>query len=199
MRNSITVSSIEKAVDELNNGGVVVIPTDTVYGLACRVDDSEAIEQIYKIKSREKAKQLPILAADVESVERYGASISDEERKLMQKFWPGPLTIVLKVHGGTEAFRIPESEMALDVIRGAGGLLRVTSANVSGKPPAATAVEARLAVGGMVKVIVDSGEPLEGVPSTVMKVGDGRTEEQVIVFREGALSRQELEQAIDEE
>ena len=180
--------SINRAADVLRGGSLVIVPTDTVYGVAADARIKDAEEKIYRAKSRERGKPIPILAADIGQVEKYGVEFDRIERKLAEKFWPGALTLVLMTSAGTEGFRVPGYDVALELLRAAGGVLRVTSANVSGEPPALTADEAINAIGGSVELVLDAGKVSGGIPSTVAKVENGR----VIVLREGAISADEL-------
>lgn len=165
------------------------MPTDTVYGVAADASLAGAEEAIYLAKRRERGKPIPLLAADIDQVEKFGAVFDRVERRLAEMYWPGPLTLVLKVGDKTEGFRVPDYPVSLELLRAAGGLLRVTSANVSHEPPALSAEEAVRALGGSVDVVLDAGAGCGGVPSTVVKVENGR----VIVLREGAIKVPELQ------
>ncbi|MDD4870733.1 MAG: L-threonylcarbamoyladenylate synthase [Kiritimatiellae bacterium] len=180
--------SINRAAGVLRGGSLVIVPTDTVYGVAADARIKDAEEKIYRAKGRERGKPIPILAADIGQVEKYGVEFDRIERKLAEKFWPGALTLVLMTSAGTEGFRVPDYDVALELLRAAGGVLRVTSANVSGEPPALTADEAINVIGGSVELVLDAGRVPGGIPSTVAKVENGR----VIVLREGAISADEL-------
>ena len=170
----------EKAVEVLNRGGVAVIPTDTVYGLAARPDFEEAVDRLYTIKGREAKKPIALLASDVEAIGRFGYPIEGKARELAEKYWPGALTMVI----GKEGFRIPDHAETRELIAACGGVLRVTSANLSGRRPATDAPQALADVGLSADYVVDDGVSPGGVPSTVVRVGeDGSIE----VLREGAI------------
>jgi len=169
-------------------GHLVIMPTDTVYGVAADARVAGAEEKIYLAKGRERGKPVPLLASGIDEVERYGAEFDAIEEKLAEKFWPGPLTLVLGVGGRMEGFRVPDHDVSLDLLKAAGGILRVTSANLSGEPPALTAEAAVRALGDFVDVVLDAGKVRGGTPSTVAKVENGR----VIVLREGAIGSVEL-------
>lgn len=183
-------SEIRRAAEHLRRGGLVIVPTETVYGLAAdpRAAGSEA--SLREVKGREEGKPVALLAKDLEQVEAYGAILGPAARRLAARYWPGPLTLVLPAgmpgEGGTqqyEGFRVPDHPMALALLDEVGGVLRVTSANLSGEPPAVTADEAREALDGQVNVVLDAGPAEGGVPSTVVKT-EG---ELVEVLREGAI------------
>jgi L-threonylcarbamoyladenylate synthase len=191
------VTNIENAVRTLQDGGIVVIPTDTVYGVAARSDVSGAEDRIYQLKGRDRKKPLPLLAADLGAVQAYGARIGPLERRLADRFWPGPLTIILKVDGGTEGFRVPDHPVAVELIRAAGGTLRVTSANLSGEPPALTADEAVKSLGDGVDAVVDAGRTPGATPSTVVAIEGDEEAWTLNVLRDGVISRAELESVLN--
>ena len=169
-----------RAAEVLNGGGVAVIPTDTVYGLAARPDFAAAVDRLYTIKGRELRKPIAILASDVEAIGRFGYPIEGKARELAEKYWPGALTLVV----GKEGFRIPDHAETRELIAACGGVLRVTSANLSGRRPATDAPQALRDVGLSADYVVDDGVSPGGVPSTVVRVrDDGSTE----VLREGAI------------
>jgi len=168
----------------LRQGWLIVIPTDTVYGVAAHWENKNAVEMLRHIKGRPADKPIPILASDCMKIEKMKAYFGRNTRELARRFWPGPLTIVLPVNDGWEGFRIPKHPVALAIIKAAGGLLRVTSANLSGQNPALTADEAVRELQDGVKLAIDSGPAPGGVPSTVVKI----TDEHVDILREGAIA-----------
>ena len=173
--------AFRQAAEVLNRGGVVVIPTDTVYGLAARPDFEAAVDRLYTIKGREAKKPIALLASDVEAIGRFGYPIEGKARELAEKYWPGALTLVI----GKEGFRIPDHAKTRELIAACGGVLRVTSANLSGRRPATDAPQALADVGLSADYVVDDGVSPGGVPSTVVRVAaDGSIE----VLREGAIS-----------
>jgi L-threonylcarbamoyladenylate synthase len=180
---------IKRAAEALANGSLVIIPTDTVYGIAADPRVPDAVERLFDAKGRDHNKPIPVLAACVEDVEKAGATLSDVEKKLAAKFWPGTLTLVLDVGEETAAFRVPDFELTLMLLREVGGVLRVTSANLSGKPPALTVVDAVASVGRFVDLALDAGLSPGGTPSTVAKIEDGV----VKILREGAVPLAALE------
>ena len=176
------------AITALNHGGVVVIPTDTVYGLAARPDFPDAVDRLYTIKGRELKKPIALLAASLEDVERFGYPLVGRARELAEKYWPGALTMVIPSKDPTrpaEGFRIPDHKETRALIAACGGVLRVTSANLSGQRPATDAPQALADVGLSADHVVDDGVSPGGVPSTVVRVlADGDVE----VLRAGAIA-----------
>jgi L-threonylcarbamoyladenylate synthase len=196
---SASAQVIARTAGELARGQVVVVPTDTVYGLAARPDRPEAVTQIFELKGRSDNKPLPVLGASVESLTEV---VSFDARVLLLavRFWPGALTLVLPraagfTHDlgtdkrGSVAVRVPQSETMLDLLAVAGPLA-VTSANRSGEPPALTVDDARRVFGDSVSSYVDGGS-CSGEPSTVVSlVGD------LLVLRTGPISEDEIRQTL---
>jgi L-threonylcarbamoyladenylate synthase len=189
------------AADMLQRGGVIIVPTDTVYGLAARPEDSDAVEAVYRAKGRPGGMHLPVLAASLEQVRALGVDVTDAAGALAGRWWPGPLTLAFGFHPGSSrpvwlagrdevAVRIPDHEFLLGLLR-ATGVLLVTSANPHGASTALVADDVAASLGDSVDLIVDGGELTE-VPSTLVNVRS----EQAVVEREGVISRTEIEDAL---
>lgn len=161
----------------LNAGGVAVIPTDTVYGLAAHPAFPAAVARLYAIKGRAAQKPIALLAADVAAVRAFGYAVPDR----LAKFWPGALTVVV----GPEGFRVPDHAWTRELLRRCGGVLRVTSANLSGRRAATDAPQALADVGLSADLVVDDGLSPGGVPSTVVRVLEDGTS---TVLRAGAVT-----------
>jgi L-threonylcarbamoyladenylate synthase len=182
---------IERAAAALAAGELVVVPTDTVYGLAALPTDRDAIERIYAAKGRPEAKPIPVLGASLADLESV-VTFDESARNLGERHWPGPLTLVLARAagftadlGGTGAkgvaVRVPNCAPALSLLKRTGPLA-VTSANRSGEAPATTVKEARSALGEWVSVFIDGGR-CAGEPSTVISlVGEPR------ILRDGPIA-----------
>lgn len=177
-------AGIAKAADILNKGGVVVIPTDTVYGLAAHPAFPDAVARLYTIKGRAAAKPIALLAADVAAVAKFGAKLEGDAKTLGEKYWPGALTLVLPCGQGYEGFRVPDLDGTRDLLRRCGGVLRVTSANLSGQRAATDAPEALKSIGLDCDLVLDGGVSPGGVPSTVVKIDPAGTR---TILREGAI------------
>ena len=184
---------LEAAAKVLLSGGVAVIPTDTVYGLAAHPGFPDAVDRLYTIKGREGKKPIALLASDVEAVERLGYKIAGRARELV-KHWPGGLTLILaksapnpqlSTLNSTEGFRVPDHDWTRRLIEKCGGILRVTSANLSGQRPATDAPAALADVGLSADLVVDDGVSPGGVASTVVRVApDGSVE----ILRQGGVA-----------
>ncbi len=194
-------SILDIAIRILLRGGVVVYPTDTVYGLGANPFNEMSVLKIYKVKEREFNKPLPVLVSDIKVALRLGV-FDDIALKLAKTFWPGPLTIVVKRKIGIAslalgeqekvALRMPKHKIALKLASSLGGAIIGTSANKSGFKAAKTAKEAEEMIGGKVNLILDAGPSPGGIPSTIVDI----TVRPFKVIRLGPISVEEIEEAI---
>lgn len=194
----VSADQVARAVDILRAGGIVVFPTDTVYGVGALPGDDRAVHKIFRAKRRPLEKALPLLLADEADLNRVAAAVPPAARRLSQHYWPGPLTLVMRRAPGfrgagladdeTVAVRIPAHDTARALVRAAGGALAVTSANISGKPSPVTAQEAAAQIGRGVDLILDGGACPGGVESSVVDC----SRDLVRLLREGALKRADL-------
>ena len=187
-----TKNNIEAAARIVRNGGLVVYPTETVYGIGCDPLNVQAVKRIIDVKG-DRNKPLPILASTIGDAERI-AFVSGNCKKLAAKFWPGPLTMVIPkkptlndvVTFGLDSVgvRIPDNDVARMLIGLSRGLLVGSSANRSGQKPPRSVQEISGELKRMVDVIVDGGETVQGIPSTVADL----TSERPRILREGPIS-----------
>ena len=161
-------AGLEAVAHVLNAGGVAVIPTDTVYGLAARPDSVDAVCRLYTIKGRAVQKPIALLAADADAAARF---IGTAAANVGRSHWPGALTVVAQGEG----VRVPNHEWTRRLIAACGGALRVTSANLSGRRVATDAPQALADVGLSADIVVDDGISPGGVPSTVVRIEDDGT------------------------
>lgn len=186
---------IRKSVEIIENGGVIIFPTDTVYGIGCNPYDANAVKKIYEIKSREKIKSLPVLASSIEIVKQI--SIIDEfTEKIIKKYWPGPLTLILKLKDKNLkeslnledkiAVRIPNSVCTLKLLNKC-NLLVGTSANVSGDSSFTDPQECMKNVNNY-DIFVDGGTITSKGESTIIEIEN----EKIHVIREGALKKEDI-------
>jgi L-threonylcarbamoyladenylate synthase len=169
-------SAIHRAVAVLEAGGLVAFPTDTVYGVAALPWDLDAVARLYVAKQRPRHLPIPLLLSDADQLSRVATPVP-ACAPLAERFWPGGLTLVLPKTetvppvvspGPTVAVRVPDLAPARDLIREAGGVLAVTSANISGQPSPVTAGEVEEQLGGRIDLIVDGGPCPGGVPSSLL-------------------------------
>jgi L-threonylcarbamoyladenylate synthase len=180
---------LQQASQLLLAGGVVVIPTDTVYGLAAHPAHPAAVQRLYTIKGRQAVKPIALLAADAAAVQRFGAQVPPAAARLATKFWPGALTLVLACASGPdEGFRVPAHDWTRALLAACGGVLRVTSANLSGALPAIRAVAVLQDVGLEADLVIDDGASPGGVASTVARVTAGKME----ILRPGAIKEKAI-------
>jgi L-threonylcarbamoyladenylate synthase len=194
-------AQVRTAVRVLECGGVVSLPTETLYGLAASAQDEQAVERLFRIKGRPRNKPLPLLLADPADISKYALDVPEVAARLVQRFFPGPLTLVLRsagnlpeaVTGGmkTVAVRVPDHWVPRQVVRDLGAPITGTSANRSGMPALTSAEAVRTHLGGDIDYVVDAGRSPGGVASTIVDVS-GTTP---VVLRLGAVSRQEIEDA----
>ncbi|SDN25732.1 tRNA threonylcarbamoyl adenosine modification protein, Sua5/YciO/YrdC/YwlC family [Actinomyces ruminicola] len=206
---------IARAAAHVAAGGLLALPTDTVYGLGVRADDAAAVARLLAAKGRGRSMPPPVLVADVAQLDGVVAHVPDAARALMESFWPGALTLVLDAAvglgwdlgdtGGTIAVRMPDHPLALALLR-ATGPMAVTSANVTGSAPATDAVGVRAAFPGRVvdvdgdadaagagDILLLDGGPTPGpVPSTIVSLA-GRATRAPEILREGVITRTQLE------
>ena len=186
---------IRKSVEIIENSGIIIFPTDTVYGIGCNPYDANAVKKIYEIKSREKIKSLPVLASSIEIVKQI--TIIDEfTEKIVKKYWPGPLTLILKLRDKNLkkslnledkiAVRIPNSVCTLKLLNKC-NLLVGTSANVSGDSSFTNPQECMKNVKNY-DAFVDGGTITSKGESTIIEIEN----EKIHVIREGALKKEDI-------
>lgn len=177
----------------LERGGMVAFPTETVYGLAARMDNKKAMARLNKVKERPRGKPFTALIADLRTISKSGAKIDEPARRLVKKFWPGPLTVILPSgHREKAGFRMPANRIALELVKKAGVPVAAPSANVSGKRPPKDAAGVLKELDGKIDLAIDGGRSKVGIESTVvdMTVSPPR------ILREGAVSKKEIYKAL---
>jgi L-threonylcarbamoyladenylate synthase len=180
---------IRRACMLLEAGQLVVVPTETVYGIAC---DPAHLEKLYAAKERDRGKPIARLAASFEQVEALGAKFGKHGLALAKKYWPGSLTLVLDTPDGPTGFRVPAHEVPLALARAFGRPIALTSANKSGGADAVSAQEAFQTLEAVVALFLDAGECSGKVPSTVVQCAGNETK----ILREGAVSKAEIERVV---
>jgi L-threonylcarbamoyladenylate synthase len=183
---------IARAAELLSGGSLVAFPTDTVYGLACRTGDEQALARLFAAKRRPPEKSVAWLVGSATGVGGAGFQMGPMAQRLADRFWPGPLTLVLEAADGTgsQAFRVPDHPTARALLAACGGLA-VSSANRSGEPETQDADDVLVAFADADEpiTVVDGGRVPGGVASSVLDL----TVSPPRLLREGALSRAEIE------
>jgi L-threonylcarbamoyladenylate synthase len=184
-------------VESLKMGGVIVFPTDTVYGIGCNAFHPEAIRKIYEIKGRDYVKPLPILLGDPAQLSLVAKEMPKEATPLMKAFWPGALTLVFKTAPlalgaargkQTVAIRVPDHGVAVQLLAGLALPLAATSANLSGHKAIASGAQAKKLFDGQVDLIIDGGDCAVGRESSVVDA----SHYPFTLLREGAIAKPEL-------
>ena len=198
MRVDCDKEGINKAAKIISHGGIAIFPTDTVYGMGCDPYNKTSIEKIYKIKARDAAKSVPILTHSVETAEKI-VQFDQLTRKIVEKNWPGPLTVILKVKDAKIkeslnlknkiAIRIPDHKCTLELLKKCEFLVG-TSANVSGDLPY-TDPEKCFKNLQNYDVFVDGGTITSKGESTIIEIED----EEIKIIREGSLTKEEILQS----
>lgn len=196
---------LEVIKNKLNNDGIIIYPTDTVYGVGASIDSLKGLQKIYEAKERNFSSPLIALLSKVEYIEKI--AIIDEEKKIIieklaSEFWPGALTIILKKkenvpgimvsNGETVGVRIPALKLAQDIIESVGGVLPTTSANISGEKTPRSFEELDEKFKERVEVIVDGGKSPLGIESTILDL----TKTLPKILREGAIKKETIEKVI---
>jgi L-threonylcarbamoyladenylate synthase len=192
-------SDIDEAAAVLRAGGLVALPTETVYGLAANAEDPAAVARIFQAKGRPPSHPLIVHIGGAEHLDAWAADVPEAARLLAERCWPGPLTLVLRrsdrvpleVTGGLEtvALRVPDHPVALALLSAFGGGVAAPSANRFGSVSPTTADDVRAELGDAVDFVLDGGPCTVGVESTIVDVtGDTPT-----VLRPGGVTREELE------
>jgi L-threonylcarbamoyladenylate synthase len=193
------LEGLTATAEAVAKGGVICYPTDTVYGLGCDPFNVSAIAKAISVKGKRK-KVMPVLVTDDVVAERL-AYFSPSARKLANRFWPGPLTIVLPARDDlpsvlapqrTVGVRSPKHAICQQLLRLCSGCLVGTSANITGKPPAVSVDEIVKQLGNRVDVVLDGGRSLMGVSSTVVDL----TETHIRIVREGPIGKAEVLQTV---
>jgi len=188
--------AIQQAIDVLNSGGVVIFPTDTVYGLAASAFNEGAIQRLYRMKERDPQKSIAVLLGNISQIRLIAADFPESARKLAERYWPGGLTLLVSkldtlppALSANEkiGIRIPDYPVIQDLIIHTGPLA-TTSANLSGEPPAKKLSDLPDSLLRQADLILDGGPVKGGIASTVVDC----TVRPLLVLREGAISKKEV-------
>lgn len=203
-RQEMDEAILTKAGEILQAGGLVAFPTETVYGLGANALNEEAAKKTYAAKGRPSDNPLIVHIADIEAIDKIVEHVSDKARRVMEKFWPGPLTMIFEkkdivpagTTGGlqTVAVRMPVDEIALELIRKGGGYVSAPSANTSGRPSPTSSQHVADDLAGKIDMILDGGNVDIGVESSILDM----TVDPPMILRPGAITKEMLEEVIGE-
>ena len=190
--------AIDEAATWIRNGGVVAIPTDTLYGLACDPFRADAVSRIFAVKGRSAEQALPLIAADAAQVAAHLGRLTPAGSRLAERFWPGPLTLILEAPAsvargvtgdtGTVGVRVPADDVARAIAAACERPITATSANLSGGPSTSDPDEVERTLGDRIDLLIDTGRTRGGAPSTIVDV---RSPEPRLV-RAGAVAWDEI-------
>ncbi len=187
------------AVSHVKQGGILVFPTDTVYGLGCSLFNPLSILNLYEIKGRDSAKAIAVLVADLDQFAKVGRIISSGASKLASRFWPGALTLVVEKHSNiptelsnltTVGIRMPDHTFARDLILEVGPMA-VTSANLSGQTSGTTISQILIQFGEQIPLLIDGGISSGGQPSTVVDC----TQSKPVILRDGPITQEQIDKS----
>jgi len=198
LRVSCDKIGIERAIQIINKGGIVIFPTDTVYGIGCNPYNKTSVEKIFEIKSRDVTKSFPILAYSIETAEKI-VNFDRISKRIVEKFWPGPLTLILKVTDkeikkslnlkDKIAIRVPNHKCTLEILKKCDFLVG-SSANISGKASFTNPEEGIKNLQDY-DIFVDGGIITSNGESTIIEIEN----EEIRIIREGSLTKEEILQA----
>jgi L-threonylcarbamoyladenylate synthase len=194
-------AGVAAAAEAVRRGEVVVLPTDTVYGVGVDAFSADAVAAVLTAKGRGREMPLPVLVPNPQTVDGLAANVPAYARDLIKAFWPGPLTLVLHSQSslmwdlghtnGTVALRMPQNDTALRLLAEVGPMA-VTSANVTGQPPARTILDAATQLGSAVSVYLEAGPSPGALASTILDC----THESPVILRAGAVSAGQIQEVL---
>lgn len=198
-KNNVDESELNKIKEILDNDGVIIFPTDTVYGIACNCFSEKAIKKVFDIKKRPENKPINVLSNNLDKIKLVSRNISEKEKFLIDKYMPGALTIILdkneKVSDiltaglDTIGVRIPKNNISLRILENVSYPLATTSANISGDSAGIKITDFLKEFDGVVDAIIDGGETDLKVASTIVRVESGN---KLKIIREGTLKIKEM-------
>ena len=202
LENKLDYEELKIPAKIIKKGGIVIFPTETVYGIGTNGLDENAIRKLYEVKQRPLNKPISLLVNNIEMVEKIAKNITEVEYKLIERFFPGPLTIILEKRDivpdiltsntNTVGIRMPSGEIAKKLIEFAGVPIATSSSNISGKPSGTNIADIKKDFEGKVDCFIDNGESELGIPSTVIRIIDNIPH----ILRQGAISEEEIRKVI---
>lgn len=191
--------NLKLAANVIKNGGIVIFPTETVYGIGTNGLDSEAVKKLYEVKNRSLTKPISLLVSNFDMINQVAKDITEMEYKIMKNFFPGPLTIILNkkscvpdiltANGNTVGIRMPDNEIALKLIELSEVPIATPSANISGKPSGTNIEDIKEDFEGKVDLFIDNGKSKIGNGSTIVKVENN----EIKILRQGIITKEQIE------
>lgn len=200
LKTDIDYAKLKIPAQIIKQGGVVVFPTETVYGIGANALNEEAVKNLYRIKQRPLNKPISLLISDMSMINKIAQDITDLEYKLMERFFPGPFTIILKkkeivpnivtANSNTVGVRMPSEEITRRLIEYANVPIAAPSANISDKPSGTNLETIIKDFEGKVDYFIDSGESKLGIASTIVKVTNGVPH----ILRQGTITKEQIQE-----
>lgn len=202
LKNNLNFEKLKEPAQIIKQGGLVVFPTETVYGIGTNGLEEKAIKKLYEVKKRPLNKPISLLVSNIEMVKEIAKDITDVEYKIMETFFPGPLTIILKkkkripniltANSDTVGIRMPQGEIARKILEYANIPIATPSANISGKPSGTNIQSIIQDLGNQVDCYIDAGESQIGISSTIVQVVDGIPH----ILRQGSITKEQIDRAL---
>lgn len=202
LKNKNEYEKLKRPSQIIKQGGIVVFPTETVYGIGTNGLNEASIKRLYEVKKRPLNKPISLLVSNIEMIEMVAKDITEIEYKIIKNFFPGPLTIILKkkdivpniltANTDTVGIRMPEGEIARKLVEYANVPIATPSANISGKPAGTNIENVIKDFGNNVDYYIDGGKSKIGVASTIVKVEDGK----IKILRKGIVTKEQIEKSI---
>ena len=202
LKNKMNYEELKQPAKTIKNGGIVIFPTETVYGIGTNGLDEKAVKKLYEIKKRPLDKPISLLVSSMEMVNQVAKEITDVEYKLMEAFFPGPITVILKkkeivpnvltANGDTVGIRMPEGKIARKLVEYAGIPIAAPSANISGLPSGTNLNDIKKDFEGKVDYFIDGGDSKLGIGSTIVQVVNGIPK----ILRQGSITKEQIEEVL---
>jgi sua5/yciO/yrdC/ywlC family protein len=200
--NKIDEKELKEVIEVLDNDGLVIFPTETVYGIASKATSLKAVDKLYEAKKRPRDKAINIMVGDSKDISKYAKINSEIEAKIIEEFMPGGITLILdKVDDFGEGFtlsnntigvRIPNNTIALKILKNISFPLTVPSANISNKPSGTEVKDIIDDFRNTVDIIIDGGKSVDSIPSTIVRVEDNK----INILRQGQISEDEIKERV---
>ena len=202
LKNEIDYTKLQEPANIIKKGGIVIFPTETVYGIGANGFNENAIKKVYEVKKRPLSNPISLLVNSIDMINEVAKDITEEEYNLIKRFFPGPLTIILKkkdiipdvltANSDTVGIRMPANEIALKLIEYAGVPIATPSANISGKPSGTDITDIMKDFEGKVDYVIDDGPSKIGLASTIVRVIDNVPH----ILRQGSILENEIKNSI---
>ena len=199
---SINQNELDDCVKTLENGGLIIFPTETVYGIGANAYCEKSVKRIYEVKKRPDEKPLSILVSGIDEISKYAVISNEIEEKIIKNFMPGPLTIILKKKNGmfdyissgknTIGIRIPDNNIIMGILKKAQLPVVAPSANISGMPSGIILEDILKDFDGKVDICINGGKARLSEPSTIVQVVDNKP----VILRQGKIKLEEIEEVL---